>query len=235
MTDNKKALTIKVWDLPVRLFHWTLMLAVIGAYLSHKAGIEYFIYHLWCGYTVVILVSFRILWGIVGTYHARFLNFLRSPAHTIRYGIALLRNQSTHYSGHNPLGGWMVIVLLIALLTQGITGLFGNDEILNVGPLYGYVSNELSLQLTSLHRQLFDWLIALIGLHVLAVLFHQIFKKESLIGAMITGRKPVPEVNGAIGIRSSRLWLALALLTLLCMTLAWFVVHAPQPEPMSFL
>lgn len=235
MTDNKDVSTIKVWDLPVRLFHWLLVLAVLGAYISHEAGIEYFIYHLWCGYAVVVLVSFRILWGVVGTYHARFWNFLKNPTHTIRYGMDLLSNKETHYTGHNPLGAWMVIVLLVALLVQGITGLFGNDEILNFGPMYGYVSNELSLKLTSIHRQLFNLLAAAVVIHVMAVAFHLIIKKENLIRAMLTGRKPRNQVSSSIEIKSSRLWLAALLLVGLCAALAWLVGHAPKPEPISFL
>lgn len=235
MTEKKDSSTIKVWDLPVRIFHWLLVLAVLGAYISDEAGIEYFVYHLWCGYAVVILVSFRILWGIVGTYHARFLNFLRTPSHTVRYGLDLVSNKESHYTGHNPLGAWMVIVLLTALLAQGITGLFGNDEILNFGPLYGYVSNELSLKLTSIHRQLFDLLAAAVAIHVLAVIFHLVIKKENLINAMLTGRKPRSQINSSVEIQSSRLWLAALLLIGLCALLAWLVGHAPEPEPISFL
>ena len=234
MNDNNSS-SIKVWDLPVRIFHWALVLAVSGAYLTHEAGIEYFKYHLWCGYAVVILVSFRVLWGVVGTYHARFWNFVRNPIHTLRYGVALLRNKETHYSGHNPLGAWMVIILLIALLAQGVTGLFGNDEILNFGPLYGYVSNDLSLKLTSIHRQLFDLLAAATAVHVLAVLFHLVIKKENLIRAMFTGRKPHSQVNSSLEIQSSRLWLAALLLLALCAALTWLVTHAPVSEPASFL
>ena len=234
MNDNNGS-SIKVWDLPVRIFHWALVLAVSGAYLTHEAGIEYFKYHLWCGYAVVILVSFRILWGIVGTYHARFWNFVQNPIHTLRYGLKLLRNKEPHYIGHNPLGAWMVLVLLVALMAQGITGLFSNDEILNFGPLYGYVSNDLSLKLTSIHRQLFDLLAAAVAVHVLAVLFHLVIKKENLIRAMFTGRKPRNQVNSSLEIQSSRLWLAAFLLLVLCAALTWLVTHAPAPEPVSFL
>ena len=129
----------------------------------------------------------------------------------------------------------MVIVLLVALLAQGITGLFSNDEILNFGPLYGYVSNDLSLKLTSIHRQLFDLLAAAAAVHVLAVLFHLVVKKENLIRAMFTGRKPRNQVNSSLEIQSSRLWLAAFLLLVLCAALTWLVTHAPAPEPVSFL
>lgn len=224
----------KVWDVPVRIFHWLLVLSIIGSYVSYKAGIEYFKYHLWCGYSVLVLVSFRILWGIVGTYHARFWNFVRGPVKTLRYGIDLLKGKETHFAGHNPLGAVMVVVLLLALLTQASTGLFANDEILNLGPLYGYISNDLSLTLTSLHRNLFYWILGLVALHILAVLFHRIFKGENLVKAMFTGKKPAAVVSDAETITSSRLWLAIVVLAVVIAVLVWFVTHAPPPPALSF-
>lgn len=220
--------TRKVWDLPVRLFHWTLALAFVGAYVSNRAGIEYFSVHLWCGYAVIVLVSFRILWGLVGTRHARFWNFVRGPVKTWRYTLDSLRNRETHTPGHNPLGALMVLVLLTTLLVQSVFGLFTNDEIFNVGPLYGYVSDTLALKLTSLHRQLFYWIAAAVGLHIVAVLVHVVLKKDNLIRAMITGRKPAKQIAAADEIRSSRWWLALVIVALLSSALAWVVLHAPQ-------
>jgi cytochrome b len=229
--------TRRVWDLPVRIFHWLLVLAIIGAYATNKAGVEYFKYHLWCGYTVVVLVSFRILWGVVGTYHARFWNFIRGPVSTLRYALNTLRNREEHYAGHNPLGAIMVVVLLVALLVQSVTGLFGNDEIFNFGPLYGYVSNELSLELTDLHRSLFDWILIAVGLHIVAVIAHRVFKGEDLIKAMFTGRKPASIVKPQEEISSSRLWLALVILAVVIAVLAWYVKNAPVPalDDMSFM
>ncbi len=141
---------VLVWDLPIRIFHWTLLLAIIGAFVTNKLGVTYFRYHLWCGYTVLVLVAFRLVWGLIGTRHARFWNFVRGPIATARYTRDLLGGRELRYAGHNPLGALMVIALLGAIFVQAATGLFGNDEIFNVGPLYGYVTNELSLQLTSI-------------------------------------------------------------------------------------
>ncbi len=227
--------TRRVWDLPVRVFHWLLVLAMIGAYVTNQAGIEYFKYHLWCGYTVVVLVSFRILWGVVGTYHARFWNFVRGPIHTLRYGADLLRGKDAHYAGHNPLGAIMVLILLAGLLVQSVTGLFSNDEIFNFGPLYGYVTNELSLELTSLHRKLFYWILGAVALHVVAVVAHRIFKGEKLVHAMFTGHKPAAHVKPQEEISSSRLWLALVLLAIVVGVLVWFVKHAPVPDDFSYM
>jgi cytochrome b len=217
-----------VWDLPVRIFHWTLLLAIVAAFVTNRLGATYFQYHVWCGYTVIVLIVFRVVWGIVGTRHARFRNFVRGPATTWRYLVALLRGRERHYAGHNPLGALMVVALLGTLLIQALSGLFGNDEIFNVGPLYAYVSNEWSLRLTSLHRQLFYWIAGAIGVHVLAVFLHYAIKRENLVAAMITGRKTSPHIEPADAVRSSRTWLAAALVIVVSLGLAWVVLHAPQ-------
>ncbi|WOJ90854.1 cytochrome b/b6 domain-containing protein [Methylocapsa polymorpha] len=219
----------QVWDLPVRVFHWTLVLSIIGAFVTNRLGVSYFKYHVWFGYTVIVLVLFRVVWGVVGTRHAQFWNFVCSPAETLRYAIGLLRGHRLHYAGHNPLGAWMVLALLIALGAQASFGLFANDEIFNVGPLYGYVSKELSLQLTSLHRHLFYWIMGAVAVHVLAVIAHHVFEQANLVHAMITGRKPRHIVAETDGIGSSRTWLAVLLIVALAWALAWVVNHASAP------
>lgn len=214
---------VLVWDLPVRIFHWTLVLAFAGAFVTDRLGVAYFKYHVWCGYTVLVLVAFRLVWGFVGTRHARFFNFLRGPKAILSY----VRGSEKHGAGHNPLGALMVVVLLIGLLVQAVTGLFGNDEIFNVGPLYGYISNELSLSLTSLHRKLFYWIAGAIGFHILAVIFYRVFKKEKLIEAMFTGRKST--VARAEGIATSRIYLAVAIVIIVSALLVWLITTAPIP------
>ena len=213
----------------MRVFHWSLLASVAGAWLTDSLGVTYFRYHLWCGYAVLVLVSFRILWGLVGTRHARFWNFLRGPLATARYGLGLLRGSNRPSVGHNPLGGLMVVLLLAMLLTEAITGLFGNDEIFNFGPLSGYVTNAQSIGLTSLHRKLFNFILAAIALHVLAVVYYQFFKRERLVNAMWHGRKPTGAVPADEQISGSRLWLAVLLVAILSAALAWIVVHAPTP------
>lgn len=224
--SSEKA-TRRVWDLPVRIFHWALVLSFVGAYLSNRAGVEYFTYHLWFGYAVVVLIAFRIVWGLVGTRHARFWSFVPGPVGTLRYLGDIVRRRPTHYSGHNPLGALMVLALLASLLVQSVAGLFANDEIVNTGPLIGFIDEDLSLRLTSLHRQLFYWIAAAVGLHIVGVLVHVIFKREPLIRAMFTGRKPATLVARSEEIASSRLWLAVVLLAGLAGALAWAVKHAP--------
>jgi cytochrome b len=230
-TDSVTQATRRVWDWPVRVFHWVLVLSVLAAYLTHRLGIEYFKYHVWCGYLVIVLVAFRIVWGLIGTRHARFHHFVRGPVTTIRYGIELLRGEYKPHAGHNPLGALMVLALLLSLLVQALTGLVANDEILNTGPLYAYVTPERRLELTSLHRQLFYWIVAFIVLHVLAVLFHLFFKKENLVHALLTGHKPAAHVADHEEIRSSRTVLALLVVIILAGVLAWVVANAPVATP----
>jgi cytochrome b len=220
----------RVWDLPVRVCHWLLVIAFVASYVTNRLGVTYFKYHVWSGYTVIVLVSFRILWGLVGTRHARFRNFVRGPVRTLRYAAAWLRGETQHHAGHNPLGAWMVIALLTALLVQAASGLFANDEIFNTGPLYGFVTDETSVQLTSLHRNLFYWLFAATIVHVLAVIAHRVFKKEDLVAAMFTGKKATHVVPAGEAIHTSRIWLAVLIVLILCGGLSWVVAHAPPAQ-----
>jgi cytochrome b len=231
MTDSALSTTSaqqsRVWDLPVRITHWLLVLAMAGAFVTNKLGISYFRYHVWCGYTVIVLVVFRLFWGITGSYHARFMNFIRGPSTIVNYLRDELSGQHPRYAGHNPLGALMVIVLLLALLLQAISGLFGNDEILNFGPLYTYVNPEFSVAITSFHRKLFYWLLAAVVIHVLAVIAHWRFKRENLIGAMFTGRKRDVIVPVNQDASHARLWIAALIIASVSLLLWWVINHAP--------
>jgi cytochrome b len=219
-----------VWDWPVRLFHWSLVASFLGAFVTNKLGVAYFKYHVWCGYAVIALVSFRILWGLLGTKHARFWNFVRGPRATWRYARDFWRGYAAHHAGHNPLGALMVLLLLGALGAQAAFGLFSNDEIFNVGPLAGYVSKQTSLLLTSLHRRTFYWIAAAVVIHVGAVILHVVGKRENLVRAMITGRKGAHAVAPHDEIDSSRGWLAVALAAGVVTALALVVHFAPGAE-----
>ncbi|WP_198673700.1 cytochrome b/b6 domain-containing protein [Algibacillus agarilyticus] len=202
---------ILVWDIPVRVIHWLLVVMMIIAYSTHLLGYDYYEYHVWSGYCVCVLVAFRIVWGIVGTYHARFINFIKGPKSTYHYLRKISHKESKTYMGHNPLGALMVVALLAGLLVQSITGLFANDEVFNVGPLYLYIDEELSLQLTSLHRLLFYWIFAAVVIHILAIFLHRVLKGEQLAKAMLTGKK-LTYLHNESSIPSSKLKLALAIL-----------------------
>ena len=224
----------RVWDLPVRIFHWALVAGVLASYVTSRIGPEYFRLHLAAGYLVTVLVAFRLLWGLVGTRHARFASFVRGPRAVLRQASELLRGQPARHAGHNPLGALMVLALLASLAVQAVTGLFGNDEIFNVGPLYGWVSDERSLQLTAIHQLLFNWIACAIVIHVLAIVAHRLLTRENLVRAMWTGNKPVEVVASDEAIDSSRLWLALLLLAIVIAVLAAAVLLAPEPALSSY-
>jgi cytochrome b len=184
---------IKIWDLPVRLFHWILVLLLVFQFVTGKIGGNLMPLHVYSGYVVLVLVIFRILWGFAGSTHARFASFLAGPAATLRFARRLFSREAVPQVGHNPLGGWMVIALVVSLAVQTVSGLFANDGVATQGPLAAMVSLEVSNELSQVHRLSLNVLLVLTAVHVAAVLFHWLVKKDNLMGAMFTGVKHVPE------------------------------------------
>ena len=223
-----------VWDLPVRVMHWTLALAVAGAWATQELEGDWFKYHLWCGYVVLCVAATRVVWGFVGTRHARFTAFVRGPGAVLGYARGLLQRRATDHAGHNPLGALMVVALLAMLLAQAITGLFANDQIMYTGPLFGYVTGATSDRLTTIHKQLFDLLLVAIGLHVSAALVYLFVKRDNLILPMITGRKPAELVAPAERIATSRTWLAALVLGALAAVLYAVLRSAPEASLFTF-
>ena len=178
-----------VWDLPTRLFHWLLVVLVIISYVSGNLGGNAMRYHEWSGFAILALLLFRIFWGFFGSRESRFGTFIRGPSAVLRYATTLLRSDSTHFLGHNPLGGWSIIAMLFALIIQATTGLFANDDIISEGPLFDWVSKTTSDWLTRVHKLNQEMIIALVSIPVLAVLFYFFFKGENLVKPMITGVK----------------------------------------------
>lgn len=184
---NAPSRQVPVWDLPVRLFHWTLVLLVIFQVTSVQIGGNAMEYHALGGYAILALVLFRIVWGFLGGRHARFADFLRGPVAVWRY----LRGGAVQTVGHNPAGGWSVMLMLASLLTQAVTGLFANDDIMMEGPLAKHVSGDASAFATRIHDVNAIVLLTLIAIHLLAVLFYLFGRKQNLIGPMLTGRKRI--------------------------------------------
>jgi len=180
---------VLVWDFPTRLFHWLLVALVTISFASGKIGGNAMWYHERCGEAILALLIFRLVWGFIGSTPSRFRTFLAGPSTVVRYALTLFRREPDHHLSHNPLGGWSVVAMLLVLFIQAGTGLFANDDIATQGPLYKWVSKAVSDRLTSIHRLNHDVIIALVAVHVAAVLFHLIYKKENLITPMITGIK----------------------------------------------
>jgi len=228
-TAGAEAGTRLVWDLPLRIFHWLLVVCVAGSWLTHELGTEWFPWHVRLGYVTLVLVAFRIAWGFVGPRHACFASFLKGPGAVLRY----LRGEGPVSAGHNPLGALGVAAMLLLLSAQALSGLFANDEILNTGPLYGYVSDGQSDRLTGLHGANFDVLLGLIGLHLAAIGWHRLRRRIDLVRPMWTGRKPAGQVPPGEEIDGHRLWLAVVLVALASAAL-WRVVTTAPPASMSF-
>lgn len=198
-----------VWDLAVRVFHWALVALVVALIVSGKIGGNALDWHKRFGYAVLALVLFRILWGFVGGTHARFASFVRGPRHALSYlGEITGRTPARFYAGHNPLGGWSVVMMLLALGVQAGTGLFSNDDIMIEGPLFKLVSKETSDSITGIHELNAYVVFALVGLHVAAILYYWLVKRDNLVLPMITGRKPLP--TGTAEARGGHPLLALA-------------------------
>lgn len=211
-----------VWELPVRLFHWTLVGLFIALYVSIEV-MDNIDRHAQLGYAMLALVLFRLVWGFVGGTYARFGDFLHAPGTVLRYARTVTEAKPETIPGHNPLGGWMVLALLLGLLTQVLFGMFGNDDILFDGPLRHLVSKELSDTLTALHEELFHILLVLVGLHIAAVVYHKLRKSENLVRAMVTGYKELPAEADAQPSRGGKSWLA-AIILAVCAGLVYWLV-----------
>jgi cytochrome b len=182
--------TLRVWDLPTRVFHWALVLCVLGLLVTAQLGGSWMNWHLRLGYGVLSLLLFRLVWGLVGGYWSRFVNFVYAPRTTLSYlrGTAL----PAHTAGHNPLGAWSVFALLLILLAQAGSGLFSDDDIAFFGPLTRLVSGDTVALATRYHTAIGKWLVlGLVALHVLAILAYRLFKREGLTLPMFTGDKRV--------------------------------------------
>jgi cytochrome b len=224
-SDEPAAAPRLVWDYPLRATHWMLVLTVAGAWATHYAGTRWFAWHLWFGYATLVLVVFRVVWGFLGTRHARFAAFVRGP----RGLIAYLRSRPLPATpGHNPLGALSILAMLAALLFQASTGLFANDEIASAGPFYGWILPATSNRITGLHELNSNLVLSLVALHLCAIAWYRRVERRPLLRAMITGRKPASEVPPAEAIENSRMLLALAVVAVLAVALAIAVRAAPE-------
>ncbi len=179
---------IKVWDLPLRAFHWLLVFTVLAAYITAELGGNLTDWHGRIGALALGLLVFRVTWGFVGSTHARFVSFFPTPRKLLTY----LKGHWTA-NGHNPLGALSVLALLGVLTALIGTGLFANDDIGFQGPLFNLASKSLSDRLTAWHEFSFNVLLILIGLHLAAIAFYFFLKKTNLVKPMITGSKEVPK------------------------------------------
>ena len=178
---------IRVWDLPIRLFHWLLVVCIAGSFVTINLGDEFIQWHAYFGYSILTLLIFRIIWGFVGSTHARFASFLPTKKAIFDY----LSGSSPRVLGHNPVGAISVFALIFVLCVQVFTGLFVDDEVSFQGPLAKYVSDSISSLLSEVHEGNQVVILTLIAIHIAAIIFYKKFKGEDLIKPMISGDKEI--------------------------------------------
>lgn len=221
LDQSSHAGKVLAWDLPTRLFKWTLVALVVLAWISNEFGGSMPMWHKANGYAILTLVVFRVLWGFVGGTTARFSSFVRSPLAAVRYGIDLAAGRKRYFLGHNPLGAFVILALLGCLGLLGILGLYAADadRLIIEGPLAKTISDGVVTRLSRWHALAFDVLMILVSLHVMAAIFYRVFKKEPSIEAMITGRKPAKPYEDAVTAQPGS-----ALVAMACLAVAALVV-----------
>lgn len=215
---------IRVWDLPLRLFHWILVLLVVAAIVAEDIGGDAMLWHFRFGYAALTLVLFRIVWGVVGSRYARFSDFVKGPSAAIAYIKGMRSGTSIKPLGHNPIGSFSVLALLAIILIQTISGLFASDEHDHKGPLAKFLSDVWSERIGEFHADVSGTLIyILVGLHVAAIAYYYFIKNENLVRPMITGDKEV-KVDGEPANDSWRMRLLALVILLVCAAGVYYVV-----------
>ncbi len=181
---------VRVWDAPVRLFHWLAAVLVAAAYVTWR--LNWMVWHGMVGDALLALVLFRLVWGFLGSETARFSRFLTSPRTAVQHLRYALAREPDRQIGHNPAGGWMVLLLLVLLLAETLTGLYVANDIADVGPLTEIVPAPAANAIEASHAILWDVLLAAIVLHVLAIAWYAAVKGQNLVRPMITGTKVLP-------------------------------------------
>jgi cytochrome b len=214
-----------VWDLPTRLFHWLLVVNFAACWATQELG--WIVWHFYAGYSLLTLVLFRLAWGLIGSRHSRFSDFLRGPRGIREY----LREGISTTPGHNPLGALSVIAMLGLLLVQAATGLFNADDQGNQAPYYHLLSESVANLVGETHVVIFNVSLGLIGLHLLAIVYYRLTQGPSMLLAMLRGR--AQNKNGRYPPVST--WRALAVLLLCAGAVTALVMLAPKPQFSGFL
>lgn len=174
--------TVLVWDILIRIFHWSFAILITLAWFSHEWRGSGRLWHEWLGYAALGLAALRIIWGLVGSKYARFTDFVHLPSHYFKYFAALLRGREKRYLGHNPIGGLMVVALLLLALGSGVSGYVLTQRGMS---LFGMGHRQLE----GLHGLLGNLFLIAVPLHILGVIWESFRHRENLILAMINGRK----------------------------------------------
>lgn len=210
MTDNTNQSAILVWDAPVRVFHWLMVLSFAGAYITSESE-RWRLIHTTLGYTMAGLLVFRLLWGLVGTRHARFTSFVRGPAAVVRYMRSMASGAPAHFTGHNPAGAVAIVLMLMAGAVIAATG----------WATYNEIGGEW---LSEVHEGAANFMLAVVGVHVAGVLLASRLHRENLARAMVTGRK-----RGAPEESARWSWWPLALALFVTVLVFWWLQWQGAP------
>ena len=182
---------LRVWDLPTRLFHWSLALCVVGLVVTAKVGGNAMAWHLWLGLLMLTLLAFRLVWGVVGGSWSRFAHFTRGPSAVLNYLRG--RSPAAHLVGHSPLAGWAVCAMLAILTAQTITGLMSDDEIAFFGPLVSKVSGDTVALATWWHGEWGQYLVlGFVVAHLVAIAYYSWVRHQGIVRPMFSGDQSVP-------------------------------------------
>lgn len=216
--------TVRVWDLPTRIFHWLLVVCFIGSWITAEAGFDYTEAHMRFGYATLGLVLFRLLWGFLGNRYARFRTFVKSPLIALKSFPDLIDDTADRHTGHSPYAGYAVLLLLYFAGAQAVSGLFISDDILYSGPYNPIVSNDLAGTLAWYHHINFTLFQITAAVHILAILWYRLRKREGLTVPMLTGKKR----SGTAAERVNPLK-AIIVIVLCASAVAALVELAPEP------
>ena len=215
-----------VWDIPVRLFHWLLVLCLLGQWLTTEVLEDAMNIHFYIGYFTLGLIIFRLIWGFVGTKYAKFNSFILGPNAMLSYLRSFTSKHKNFTIGHNPVGGLLLPAVLILVGLQAISGLFTSDDIVSAGPYYDSANSAIQEWMQWLHHNIFDLLIALIVVHLLAIAWYRWALKHDLVTPMFTGQKAV---KASKAITHSKLVQALLLAIFIGVFVYWLVEINPPP------
>lgn len=214
----------RLWDAPVRLFHWSFATLVVFSWTTGRLGGSWMEWHLRSGFAILALLIFRLAWGVVGSHTARFRYFLRGPAAAFDYLREAASRRVAPSAGHNPAGGWMVVAMLAVVALQAVTGLFADDEVATQGPLSAQVPDSVVRWMNRVHGWNEWGILVLVVLHVAAIAWYALRLRVDLVGPMIHGRTANPDARG---LRFAPAWFAALCLALACGFVYWLTAIYP--------
>ncbi len=221
---NASTVARLIWDLPTRLFHWMLVLLIALQYATAKFHFLDMDWHFRFGYATLTLIVFRICWGFFGSQSSRFTCFVRGPVAVVGYVRSQFSTNPQVSVGHNPLGGWSAIVLIVSVLVQAISGLFASDGVDTDGPLSDKVASSTVKLFSRIHVWNENILLVLIALHVVAIALYYVLRKDDLLSPMITGKKAI----SGLPLKFASRWRALALLIISACAVTGVIVWASR-------